>query len=221
MTEKSSFSLMLNTITFNTSCKPKLLHWRGTPATKCPTIFLNKHANVCVGPPFNLSHISTLFSVVELACGFEIKTTTGGGAGCIAPAWMPVQHPGTAPQSGHQKHRSWKVCATSSFFPPPLCSDDEWGHITHPCAPCTLKCCPLSSPSNSAASSWRARCSRTSVVHLICSLKWKWSYRPRAVVEWESQHLQSSLILLSSHCTLNNSPTACTRLLELEFGKTV
>lgn len=68
--EKSSLSLMLNTITFNTSCKPKLLHWRGTRATKCPTISLNKHANVCVGPPSNLPRVSALFSVVELACFF-------------------------------------------------------------------------------------------------------------------------------------------------------
>lgn len=117
LSKKSSSPLMLNTLTFNTSCKPKLLHWRGTRATKCPTIFLNKHANICVGPPSNLTRVSALFRVFELACFCEIKTMTRGGAGCTSPSWKPFQHHGQRRSPVQQKNIEVEKFAPHPIFP--------------------------------------------------------------------------------------------------------
>lgn len=154
LSEKSTSPLMLNTITFNTSCKPKLLHWRGTRATKCSTIFLNKHANVCIGPPSNLPRVSALFRVVELSCFCEIKTTRRlRAARVLHGGWVS-----TTDSAGVLSSRKIEMekFAQHPFF--------TWGHTTHTHTPCTLKCCPLSFTSNSPASSCRAQYSRTSAV---------------------------------------------------------
>lgn len=158
---------MLNTITFNTSCKPKLLHWRGTWATKCPTISLNKHANVCVGPPSNLPRVSALFSVVELACFLRDQNLNRRRGRLHRSCVEARSAPRTAPQScpAVEQHWSRKSFRHIQFcFSPLLCSGDEWGHTTHASAPCTSKCCPLSSTSNNPASSWKARCICTSAL---------------------------------------------------------
>lgn len=111
---------MLNTITFNTSCKPKLLHWRGTRATKCPTISLNKHANVCVGPPSNLPRVSALFSVVELACFFarsKPQPEAVRAAQVLRGGQVSTTDSAAVLSSCRATLKSKKVSAISSFFP--------------------------------------------------------------------------------------------------------